>query len=52
MMLVIPPSTFFFTSKVILLDQSMTRGELMGRYLPVHFTTSKDMVAARRLTRG
>jgi hypothetical protein len=52
MILVIPPSTFFFTSKVILLDQSITKGLFIGRYLPVHFTTYKEIVAASKFTKG
>lgn len=52
MILVMVPSTFFLTSKVILEDQSMTRGLLIGLYLPVHFTTYREMVAASKFTRG
>ena len=52
MILVMLPSTFFFTSNVILEDQSITSGLLMGLYLPVHFTTYSEIVAASKFTRG
>jgi len=38
--------TFFLTSNEILFDQSITKGVFIGLYLPVHFTTYKEIVAA------
>jgi hypothetical protein len=35
-----------------LFDQSITRGLLIGLYFPVHLTTSREIVAAKRFTRG
>jgi len=50
--LIIWLSTFFLTSNEILFDQSTTKGLLIGRYLPVHLTTYRDIIAANIFTNG